>query len=90
LNEPEIPEIDKISGQISKNENRVHPMDGVSEKHQASPEAEIPERNRDDTFFLFLRSDPLEKEPHREHQLSDETENDPEIEFERWVLADEL
>jgi hypothetical protein len=88
--EPEISEIDKISGQIGKNKNGVHPMDGIGEKHQASPEAEIPERNGDDALFPFLRSDPLEKKTHGEHRLSDETKNDPVIEFERRVLADEI
>jgi hypothetical protein len=90
VNEIEISQIDKISRQIGQDENGIHPVNGIKEDDQPSGQAQVPERDRDDTFLFFLRSDPLNDEPHGEHQLADEPEDQPEIEMESRISDGEI
>jgi hypothetical protein len=90
VNKIKVSEIDKIPWQIGQNKNRIHSMNGIKEDNQPPGQTEIPERDRNDTFFLFLRGDPLNQEPHGKHGLSDEAEDQPKVQMELGILGREV
>ena len=87
--EVQIPEVDKIPGEIGQDKDRVLSVYGIKEKDKTSGKAEVPEGDRNKTRLLFFGFNPLDEKPHGEHRLADEADNDPEVNLERVMLPGE-
>jgi hypothetical protein len=61
-------------------------MNGIKEDNQSSCQTEIPERDRDDTFLLLLRSNPLDNESQGKHRLADKTKEEPEVKLKSRIF----
>jgi len=85
IDKVEVSRIDDGIEKIGSDKNRIHLANGISQEDQSTSQTEIPEGHRDDAFFPLFRGDPLDDEPHCKHRLSDETENQPEVQLELWI-----
>jgi len=65
-------------------------MNGINEDNQTPGQTEIPERDRDDALFLFLRGDPLNQESHGEHGLPNEAKDQPKVQMVLGILGREV
>src|SRR5574343_131964 len=84
----QVAEIDGQRQRLPEDEDRIAPVDGIDDQHQAAGDAEIPEGQRhDDALFLFARP-PLDDETHHEQGLAAKANADPDQRFP--VLAEEL
>ena len=85
--EVQIPEVNDISRQISQNKYRVLPVYGINKKGKPPGKAEVPEGYWNDARLLSFGFNPLDQKSHGEQCLTDEPHDDPEVNFECWVLS---
>jgi hypothetical protein len=90
VDEVEVSRIDDGIEKVGNDKDRVHLPKGIGQEDQSASQAEIPEGHWNDTLFLFLRRNPLNDKSHRKHRLSDETENQPEVQLELWISYGEV
>src|SRR5262245_6034041 len=75
--EVEITRVDHETGRLAHNEHGINPVARIGEQHDPAEEAEIPERLRHGARARLFRRNPLHEEAHREQELSDQADADP-------------
>lgn len=55
----QVPKINKQSGKLPHDKNRILPVDRISQEGNAAADAEIPESDGEHAFFLTLAFQPL-------------------------------
>ena len=75
--EIDVARVDMQTGGLANDEDRVGPVAGVGEQQNPAEKAEIPESLGDDARPGLFGGDPLHEEAHREQELSDQADADP-------------
>src|SRR6185312_14778451 len=75
--EIDVARVDDEAGRLAEDENGVGAVDRISQQQNAAEEAEIPERLGDDARPRLLGGDPLHEKAHREQELREETDKQP-------------
>ncbi len=76
-NKMQVPQVDDHACTLPGNEDRVALVDCIGKENQTAADTEVPELNRNNAPLCALTVQPLHKEPHEEHALSQKSDDQP-------------
>jgi len=83
VNEIQIAEVNQAIEEVAQDKDRIGFVKRVSQGHQATDDAHVPERHGNDALFGDFAGDPLHDEASGEYRLSEKSQNEPETKFVR-------
>ncbi len=83
INKVEVAAVNNNAAELRDNENRLLNVDGVGKRQQATCQAKVPKRKRDDAALHALTGDPLHKKPGAKNQLTEKANSLPDVHGEK-------
>src|SRR5262249_11713633 len=77
VNEHEVARVDQRTNALSRDKNRIPPIDRVGERNEPADQTHIPEHYRHPAFRPSFRCDPLDEPPAKKKPLAQEAYTQP-------------